>query len=149
MLSKFVADIGRRLRDGHVLYLHCHDGNDRSGVVAALVLGALYGVASGEALDRVQRARDTRAGPPGRSPDHHESTMLVHRLLGSKSWVDATRSAALGGGGSVATATATSPSSAASAAGSAAASSAAADLPADVQSTLKRLRAQLKRRGAA
>ena len=67
-----VADIARTvLRTGtgggeeEAVLLHCLGGHGRTGTVAALVLAALYGISSVEAMDRVQAAHDARGESRG------------------------------------------------------------------------------------
>mmetsp|Transcript_170758 Transcript_170758/g.414912 ORF Transcript_170758/g.414912 Transcript_170758/m.414912 type:complete len:704 (-) Transcript_170758:99-2210(-) len=77
-----VLDLVSFLKAGEVLYLHCSDGNGRSGTVAALLLGLAYSLSSSETLDTLQRYRESRLGTAGSTPDSHEQKMQVHRLLG-------------------------------------------------------------------
>jgi len=82
VLKRLVTDLAAHIRAGEVLYLHCSDGNGRSGAVAAALLGAAYGLSSSEAIDAVQRSRGHRHGAGGRAPETHEQKMQVHRVLG-------------------------------------------------------------------
>jgi hypothetical protein len=45
---------------GEKLYIHCWGGRGRAGTVGACLLGYAYGLSAQEALERVQRAFDTR-----------------------------------------------------------------------------------------
>ena len=65
-LDALVCDMQRRVEAGDKLYLHCWGGRGRTGLVAACLLGALYGdIDAEEALQRVQRYYDLRQ-PLGR-----------------------------------------------------------------------------------
>ena len=50
----------RVLYGDDVLYIHCAAGQGRTGLVAACLLGGLYGIGAGEALERVQAYFDLR-----------------------------------------------------------------------------------------
>lgn len=60
-LHTLLADLKQRVAAGEKLYVHCWGGRGRAGTVGACLLAALYGVSADEALQRVQRAFDTRA----------------------------------------------------------------------------------------
>lgn len=91
-LVPFVLDLISHLKAGEKLYIHCGDGNGRTGTVACALLGLLYNLSSSETLDLVQRFRNHRAGTQGHMPDSHEQKMQVHRLLAD----DRLRAAAAG-----------------------------------------------------
>lgn len=74
------------MQAGEYLYIQCGDGNGRTGVVAAILLGLAYGLSSSEALDLSQRCRNDRPGAHGVSPESHEQKMQVHRLLSDASF---------------------------------------------------------------
>ena len=89
-LDDLVADLAGRVGRGEGLYLHCWGGRGRTGLVAACLLGALYGdMEAEEALQRVQLYHDQR-GPErgGLSPETEEQRQQVrewfrvHRLRG-------------------------------------------------------------------
>jgi Ca2+-binding EF-hand superfamily protein len=82
IVKRLVQDLVAHIKAGEMIYLHCSDGNGRSGTIASVLLGATYGMSSSEALDAVQRSRDFRLGTSGRSPETHEQKMQVHRVLG-------------------------------------------------------------------
>ena len=52
--------IERRIRSGQRLYIFSEHGHGRAGLVAACLLGRLYGITSPEALELVQRHHDAR-----------------------------------------------------------------------------------------
>jgi hypothetical protein len=53
-LAEIVAELGKRVRQGDSLYIHCFAGRGRTGLVAACLLGVLYeDMGAEEALDRV------------------------------------------------------------------------------------------------
>ena len=83
-LVPFVLDLIAHLKAGEKLYIHCSDGNGRTGTIASVLLGLLYDLSSSETLDLVQRYRNSRAGTQGHMPDSHEQKMQVHRLLADK-----------------------------------------------------------------
>lgn len=80
-LKPFIVDLVSHLKAGENLYIHCSNGNGRTGTVAAILLGVLYGLSSSDALDLSQRFRNHRVGTQGCMPDTHEQKMQVHRLL--------------------------------------------------------------------
>jgi len=60
-LDEIVCDLMKRVKSGAKLYIHCWGGRGRTGLVAACVLGGLYGEMDvEESLDRVQKAYDLR-----------------------------------------------------------------------------------------
>ena len=69
------------MRAGESLYLHCSDGNGRSGTVAALLAGLAYNLGPVEAMQLAQKSRNDRGGSQGPCPETHEQRMQVHRLL--------------------------------------------------------------------
>ena len=74
---QFVNDLTSYMKGGARLYIHCHDGNGRTGTVAALLLARLYGLSSHDALERVQLYRDTRVGLKGQCPETHAQKSQV------------------------------------------------------------------------
>ncbi len=84
-LRALVLDIIAYMRAGEYIYLHCGDGNGRSGTVAAVVLGLTFGLGPVEAMALMQKSRNDRAGAQGPAPETHEQRMQVHRLLSDKS----------------------------------------------------------------
>ena len=62
---------------GEYVYLHCSDGNGRSGVVAACLLGLVHGLGATAALALLARSRGCRPGAGGASPETHEQRMQV------------------------------------------------------------------------
>ncbi|KAG1663284.1 hypothetical protein FOA52_006325 [Chlamydomonas sp. UWO 241] len=71
-----------RLACGEVLYIHCWGGHGRTGTLAALLLGRLYGLPLAAALRHVQSYHDTRVNPAGaRSPQTAVQRAQVRRLL--------------------------------------------------------------------
>jgi hypothetical protein len=65
-LDDIVCGLRRRIEAGEKLYLHCWGGRGRTGLIAACLLGALYGdLDAAQALERVQCYYDLRQ-PLGR-----------------------------------------------------------------------------------
>ena len=91
-LVPFVLDLIAHLKAREILYIHCSDGNGRTGTVACALLGLLYDLSSSETLDLVQRFRNHRSGTQGHMPDSHEQKMQVHRLLSDDAIREAARS---------------------------------------------------------
>ncbi|KAJ4461602.1 hypothetical protein PAPYR_1707 [Paratrimastix pyriformis] len=69
------------IQRGRCLYVHGLEGHGRPGTVCALVLCRLYGVASSEALTRVQRSHGCRLlGGELPSPTMHVQKLQVYRV---------------------------------------------------------------------
>lgn len=65
-LDDIVCSLRKRIEAGDKLYIHCWGGRGRTGLIAACLLGALYGdIDAEEALERVQCYYDIRQ-PLGR-----------------------------------------------------------------------------------
>ena len=73
---------------GDRVYLHCSDGNGRTGTIAALVLGVIHGLSSSESLTLVDMYRTHRRGIQGLAVETHQQKALVHRLLSNTEWRD-------------------------------------------------------------
>jgi Ca2+-binding EF-hand superfamily protein len=101
VLSDFVLMLLAHIKAGELLYVQCSDGNGRTGMVCALLLGLVYHLSSSEALDLTQRYREHRAGTSGLSPESHEQKMVVHRLLSHDSFRSAGDGMAPAGPGSM------------------------------------------------
>ncbi|EQC35839.1 hypothetical protein SDRG_06591 [Saprolegnia diclina VS20] len=78
------------LRDGENLYIFSRQGRGRAGMVAALLLGRLYGLSAQQALERTQRCHDAQkavAGLPSTrlvsAPESLDQIRLVHQVLSS------------------------------------------------------------------
>lgn len=80
-LDGLVDCVIERIQGGDVLYLHCWGGRGRAGTVGACVLGKMYGLSGEEALERVQRAFDTRNDGGRKSPETGEQHDLVMKYL--------------------------------------------------------------------
>ena len=85
-IMDWICQILSHLKSGELIYIHCLDGVSRTGVISAILLGCVYGMSSAEALDAVQRSRDSAAGPDGATPNDHDQKMQVHRILGNASF---------------------------------------------------------------
>ena len=85
-VTRAVRRIVSAIAAGDRVYLHCLDGNGRTGTIAALILGVVYGISSSEALSLVQQYRDMRAGVQGLAVETHQQRAQVHRLLKSDDW---------------------------------------------------------------
>ena len=60
-LDDIVCNLRKHIEAGHKLYVHCWGGRGRTGLIAACLLGALYGdMDAEEALERVQCYYDLR-----------------------------------------------------------------------------------------
>ena len=60
-LDEIVCDLRKRIEAGDKLYIHCWGGRGRTGLIAACLLGSLYGdMDAEEALQRVQCYYDLR-----------------------------------------------------------------------------------------
>lgn len=80
-LEEIVADLQRRVADGEVPYVHCWGGRGRAGLVGAAFLAATYHLSAEEALERVQRAFDTRKDNERRSPETDQQHRMVHEFV--------------------------------------------------------------------
>ena len=79
--TKLCADLIAYMRAGELLYLHCGDGNGRSGTIACLLAGIVFNIGPVEAMALMQKSRNDRGGSQGPCPETHEQRMQVHRLL--------------------------------------------------------------------
>jgi hypothetical protein len=61
-----------------VMYIHCHGGHGRTGTIAALLLGRLYGLGASAALELYQHLHDTREQPVFRG-----DPPMLRQVLGS------------------------------------------------------------------
>ncbi|KAJ0410270.1 hypothetical protein P43SY_002602 [Pythium insidiosum] len=87
-LTSFVVDLEDRLRRHERLYLFSMQAHGRTGFIAALLLGRLYGLPALDALERVQRLHDCQwalHGVPATraisSPKASSQIAMVHELL--------------------------------------------------------------------
>jgi len=62
---------------GELLYVHCGDGNGRTGTLVAVLLGLAHGISSAEALDLAQRSRNDRHSVGGSAPETQEQRSQV------------------------------------------------------------------------
>jgi Ca2+-binding EF-hand superfamily protein len=90
-VTRAVRRIVSAIAAGDRVYMHCSNGDGRTGTVAALILGVVYGISSSEALSLVQQYRDMRAGIQGLAVETHQQRAQVHRLLKSNDWRDMVR----------------------------------------------------------
>ncbi len=75
------------LKAGENIYIHCSDGNGRTGYVASILLALLYNLSSAQAIDYVQSFHDKRKGPGGcKVTETHEQKLAVHRILRDEVW---------------------------------------------------------------
>lgn len=91
VVKPFVLKLLSHILDGELLYLHCSDGNGRSGTIGAVLLGLVYEMSSSIALDAVGRYRSFRFGVPGPGIETHEQKMQVHRILADKQFRSAAK----------------------------------------------------------
>lgn len=80
-LRDIVADLQQRVAAGEVPYVHCWGGRGRVGLVGACFLAATYGLSADEALERVQRAFDTRKDDQRRSPETDQQHQMVRDFV--------------------------------------------------------------------
>ncbi len=80
-LGPLLDELAARLLRGERLYVHCWGGRGRTGTVAACLLAKVYGMGAEEALERVQRAFDTRRDDNRRSPETPEQYAFVRRYI--------------------------------------------------------------------
>ncbi|PSC73500.1 MAP kinase phosphatase 6 isoform B [Micractinium conductrix] len=85
-LRLLLSELAGRLEAGENLYVHCWGGRGRAGTVGACLLAHLYGITADEALERVQRAFDTRKDDKRRSPETEEQVAFVRRFIADSSW---------------------------------------------------------------
>ncbi len=86
-VTRCVQRVIAAMSAGDRVYMHCSDGNGRTGTVAALVLGVVYGLASSEALALAQAYRESRRGlQGGLAVESHQQRSQVHRLLSNPQW---------------------------------------------------------------
>eukprot|EP01138_Halocafeteria_seosinensis_P015161 gb/GECG01015474.1/.p1 GENE.gb/GECG01015474.1/~~gb/GECG01015474.1/.p1 ORF type:complete len:694 (+),score=66.38 gb/GECG01015474.1/:1-2082(+) len=84
-MVELARDLVSRMCKGEVLYVHCWGGHGRSGVVASLILGIVYGVSATDAMWWVQTLHDLRDGtlqvPSPQTRDQREQvTRILKRL---------------------------------------------------------------------
>lgn len=83
-LSLLLDEIQVRLERGEVVYAHCWGGRGRAGTLGACLLSAAWGVGADEALERVQRAFDTRRDGGRKSPETDEQYEFVREYIASR-----------------------------------------------------------------
>lgn len=78
-----IDDLQQRIVDkGEKIYIHCWGGRGRAGTTGACLLGKMYSLSADEALDRVQRAFDTRRDGGRRSPETASQQTFVKEFIG-------------------------------------------------------------------
>ena len=80
-LADLLDDLTSRLACGEKLYIHCWGGRGRAGTVGTTLLAKLYGMDADEALERVQRAFDTRKDEQRKSPETPEQHTFVRNFI--------------------------------------------------------------------
>ncbi|OQS05200.1 hypothetical protein THRCLA_02632 [Thraustotheca clavata] len=87
-LLQILNTLEDRLRNGENLYLFSHQGRGRAGMLAALLLGRLYGLTAQQALERTQRCHDCQrryANLPSTrlisAPEALGQIRMVHQIL--------------------------------------------------------------------
>jgi len=80
-LDDIVTSSIERIQSGDVMYLHCWGGRGRAGTIGACIVGKMYGISADEALERVQRAFDTRNDGGRKSPETEGQRSLVKKYL--------------------------------------------------------------------
>ncbi|KAK9866935.1 hypothetical protein WJX84_005659 [Apatococcus fuscideae] len=81
-MRDLVEQLTARLEGGRIIYAHCWGGRGRAGTLGACLLARLYGVSAEEALQRVQRAFDTRT-EIANSPETQEQRRFVTNFIAS------------------------------------------------------------------
>lgn len=61
--NKLLPAAIRAKEDGHAIYIHCWGGHGRTGTIAAILMGILYGLTSEEALEHVEKVHKMRLNP--------------------------------------------------------------------------------------
>lgn len=82
-LIDLLNDVTERLKLGEKMYVHCWGGRGRAGTIGAALLAKLYGVDADEALERVQRAFDTRS-EQRQSPETSQQHTFVRDFIANK-----------------------------------------------------------------
>jgi Ca2+-binding EF-hand superfamily protein/protein-tyrosine phosphatase len=85
-VTKITQRILAAIMAGDRIYLHCSNGNGRSGTIGALLLGIIHGLSSSEALTLVDMYRTHRRGIQGIAVETHQQKAQVHRLLSNVEW---------------------------------------------------------------
>eukprot|EP00892_Ulva_mutabilis_P007123 jgi/Ulvmu1/4783/UM020_0068.1 len=81
-MSRFADRCCDLVRSGTKLYIHCQGGHGRTGTLACIMLGRLYGISAAEALRLCQLYHDSRGDPEGaHSPETQRQCDQVMRLL--------------------------------------------------------------------
>ncbi|RLN80217.1 hypothetical protein BBJ28_00009876 [Nothophytophthora sp. Chile5] len=82
-LLTLLEQLETRLRDGKNLYAFSRLGHGRTGLLAALLLGRVYGITASEALERAQRLHDCQrpSGSSFCSPTAATQVAFVRRVL--------------------------------------------------------------------
>jgi len=80
-LLAFVEGLVGRIKTGEKLYIHCWAGRGRTGIVVACLLGILYSLPAGEALQRTNLYFHHRSICFGDSPEYYPQRMQVFRVL--------------------------------------------------------------------
>ncbi|KAG6586892.1 map kinase phosphatase [Phytophthora cinnamomi] len=91
LIAFLQGQVESRLRAGKNIYIFSRLGHGRTGIVSALLLGRVYGIAASEALERAQRTHDCqRPGAPRGlsfcSPTTAPQLTFVRRTLAR--WMD-------------------------------------------------------------
>lgn len=85
-LAELLNELTARLERGEKLYIHCWGGRGRAGTVGSTLLAKLYGIDAEEALERVQRAFDTRQDEQRRSPETPEQHKFVQEFINGRKY---------------------------------------------------------------
>jgi hypothetical protein len=83
-LIDLLNELTERLKKGEKLYMHCWGGRGRAGTVGAALLAKLYGIDADEALERVQRAFDTRKDENRKSPETPGQIEFIKDFIANK-----------------------------------------------------------------
>ena len=79
-LRKWLETIENRLRNGENLYLFSKHGHGRPGVLAACLIGRLYGLSSTDAIRHIQRCHDVVSTVIS-TPQSMSQIQSVHQIL--------------------------------------------------------------------
>ena len=86
-LRDLLEELTIRLERGEKLYIHCWGGRGRAGTVGSTLLAKLYGIGPEEALERTQRAFDTRQDEQRRSPETPEQHKFVQEFINGRKYL--------------------------------------------------------------
>jgi hypothetical protein len=84
-ISKLIEIVIQEYNNNGVVYVHCHGGHGRAGLVGALLLGHLYNLTGPEAIKRIEEYRETRTDTSRNfipTPETQKQVNFVCNILG-------------------------------------------------------------------